>query len=252
MRFVLEVRYSLIMSERRRTEGAQTGRLPARRFTDCELSDFLLRACHDLRAPLRAVRAHTELLLRDAAQTAGLAERMGFIVDGARRIDLLVDALSSFSLALRIDSASFQPTPMDVVLRRVLAKLERELRANDAVVTHSGLPPVRGNPDRLMELLERLLRNAVRYRGPVPPRIQIDAAKQSSKWLFSVRDNGSGVDPEDVERIFEPFEHGHNHRAGPGMGLAICRVIVERHGGKIWAEPNAGNGTTFFFVLPAN
>jgi len=240
------------MSGQKRNAGAQSGRLTARPFRDTELSDLLFRACHDLKTPVRAVRAHAELLLRETAPTDDRASRLGFIVDGAIKIDLLVDALSSFSLALRIDPASFRPTPMDVSLRTVLAKLEREVRGSDAVVIHRTLPRVRGDPDRLMELLERLLHNAIQHRGPASPHIELEATKQRARWLFRVRDNGSGVEKADLQRIFNPFEHGPNHSAGAGMGLAICKVIVERHGGRIWAQPNNGDGTTFFFVLPAD
>lgn len=235
--------YPLIMSRRKL----------ARVFTDMELSDLLLRACHDLRAPVRAIRAHAELFLRDAVSTADFRERLGFMVDGARKIDLLVDALSSYSLALRIEAASFQPTPVDVVLRTVLARLDGEMRANGAQVTHTELPRVLGNPDRLIDLLERLLCNSLQHRGPASPRIHITAAAQARGWLFAIRDNGPGLDAACLESIFKPFEHvPGGQRTGAGMGLAICKVIVERHGGTIWAESKAGEGATFLFTLPAD
>lgn len=220
-----------------------------------QVSDFLLHACHDLRTALRAIRTNSELLLRDggAAQVPGLEERLGFIVDGARRIDLLADGIASYSIALQIQKGLFQTAPMAALLRTVLAKLDKELRANDARVTYDKLPPVSGDPDRLMEVFENLLRNALCHRGPVPPLIQITAERRAEEWLFAVRDNGPGVEPAHLESVFEPFVRLHGtHRAGPGLGLAICRVIVERHGGRIWAESPAGAGAAFLFTLPAD
>jgi signal transduction histidine kinase len=222
-------------------------------YSSPDFSEFLLRACHDLRAPLRAVRAHAELLLRDEPTSTAVAERLGFIVDGARKIDLLVDALSRYSIALQISPGSFQSTSMDLVLRSALSRLDREVRANDAVVTYDKLPRVNGNPDRLIELLENLLRNALRHRGLATPSIHVAAEEQAEGWLFAVRDNGPGVEDEYLERIFEPYVRIHPElHAAAGMGLAICRVIVERHGGRIWAESRPAGGAAFFFCLPAN
>jgi chemotaxis family two-component system sensor kinase Cph1 len=221
-------------------------------LTDRQLADFLSRACHDLRAPLRAIRAHAELFARDAAATPDSAQRLGFIVDGAKKVDSLVDALSAYSLALRIDRGSFQTTAMGVALRTALSKLDAALRSQSAEVTYGDLPRVTGDPDRLIELLERLIRNAVQNRGAAPPRVHITAEKQEEYWLFAVRDNGPGIDPADLERIFDPFERIQGSGAGTGLGLAICRVIAERQGGKIWAESQVGEGTTFFFTLPAD
>jgi signal transduction histidine kinase len=235
-------RYPLSMSP----QGTQTGEL--------DVSEFLLHACHDLRTALRAIRAHSDLLLKDrqAAQMSGLEERLGFIVDGARKIDRLTDGLASYSIGLQIQRGLFQSTPMNVLLRTVLAKLDRELRANDARVTCDELPRLAGDPDRLMEVFENLLQNALHHRGSVPPVIHITADRRAEEWLFAVRDNGPGLEAADLESIFRPFVRLHGKRnAGPGLGLAICRVIVERHGGRIWAESQCGAGATFFFTLPA-
>lgn len=244
------IAYPLSMPVRKRTAVEQSEPRRAAALSDPELSDFLLRACHDLRTPVRAIRAHAELFLRDTP-TADFANRLGFMVDGARKIEALVDALSSYSLALRIDASSFQAAAMGPLLRTALARLDGELRASGAQVTHAELPRVMGNPDRLIELLERLLRNALQHRGQASPRIQIETARKNGDWVFAVRDNGPGVETEYLERIFGPFEHGPDRGDGAGMGLTICRVIVERHGGKIWAESSADSGATFFFTLPA-
>jgi signal transduction histidine kinase len=219
---------------------------------DRQLSDLLLRACHDLRAPVRAIRAHTELLLRDVPVSAGSAERFGFIVDGAQVIDRLVDALSNYSLALRIDPALFQPVSMDLVLRNALRRLAGDLRATGCDVTHGELPRVLGDLDRLIDLMEHLLRNALIHRGSASPRIRITAVRQDEVWVLAVSDNGQGIEADSLESIFQPFVRAHGGQArGAGMGLAICRVIAERHGGRIWAVSKAGDGATFFVALPA-
>ena len=222
-----------------------------------EVSDFLFHACHDLRTALRSIRTNTDLLLRDgeASQVSGLVERLSFIADGAQRIDLLADGIASYAIALGIQKGLFQPAPLDVLLRTVLAKLATDLRANGngASVACDKLPRVSGDPDRLMEVFENLLRNSLRYRGPAAPVIQITAERRAEEWLFAVRDNGPGVEAACVESIFQPFVrlHGRRH-PGPGLGLAIGRVIVERHGGRMWAESEAGAGTAFLFTLPAD
>jgi signal transduction histidine kinase len=172
-------------------------------------------------------------------------------VDGAERIDRLADGLSGYSIALQTEEGSLQPTPLDVMLRTVLARMDKELRDNDATVTYDKLPHVSGNPDRLIQLFENLLRNAVRHRGPSPPRVHVSVESQAEEWLFTVRDNGSGIDAACLESIFRPFERLRGGQmAGPGLGLAICRAIVERHGGKIWAESKPEIGSEFFFTLP--
>jgi len=219
-----------------------------------EASDFLLHAAHDLRTALRAIRVQTDLLLRDhqAAKALDLEERLGSIVDGAQKADRLADGIASYAIALQIRKELFQPTPMDVLFRTVLAKLDKELRANDARVTNDKLPRVSGDPDRLMEVFENLLHNALRHRGPDPPQIQITVERRADEWLLAVRDNGPGVEAAYLKSIFQPFVRLHGQQsAAPGLGLAISRVIVERHGGRIWAESAPGAGATFLFTLPA-
>jgi light-regulated signal transduction histidine kinase (bacteriophytochrome) len=223
--------------------------------TELEVSEFLLRACHDLRTAVRAIWSHADLLVRDCetSRVPGLDERLGSIVDGARKIDLLADGLAGYSIALQIQKGSFQVTPTGVLLRTVLSKLDKELRTNEAAVTYDALPRVSGDPDRLMEVFENLIHNALRHRGPAPPTVRITAERRADEWVFAVRDNGPGVAAPYLENIFQPFVRLNGKlSAGPGMGLAICRVIVERHGGRIWAESDAGTGATFFFTLPAD
>jgi len=233
--------------DNRTTAGAEA------RTSDPEVSGFLLHACHDLRTALRAIRVNTDLLLKggQAGQAPGLVERLGFIVNGAEKIDLLADGIASYAIALQIRPEMFQPAPLDVLLRSVLSKLDQELRAHDATVTYDKLPRVSGVPDRLMEVFENLIRNAVRHRGDAAPAIQITHKRQAQERLFCVQDNGPGVPAPYLEKIFQPFVRLNNNRPGPGLGLAICRIILERHGGRIWAE-STGGGAAFLFTLPAD
>jgi light-regulated signal transduction histidine kinase (bacteriophytochrome) len=238
-----------------RTDRANEENVPqvARSKSDREVSEFLLRACHDLRASTRAVLTNAELLVRDAGtpSSSSLERRLAFMIEGARRIDLLLDGLASYSVALQTEPASFQATRMDVLLRLVLTKLDKKLRNCGAEVVFTELPVVMGNPDRLMQLFENLLRNTLVHCGQAAPRIHISAARHAEGWLFAVRDNGPGVEADFLESIFMPFERLQgSERASAGLGLAICRVIVERHGGRIWAESQPESGATFCFTLP--
>lgn len=228
------------MSEERRTDGLET-------------SELLFRACHDMKAPIRSIRTHAELLLRDAGTlgSADSEQRLGFIIEGARKIDLLADGLSSYSIALGIEAHSFRPTRTEMVLRLALAKVGKELGKQGAEVTYDALPCVMGDPDRLSQVFENLLLNAVRHRGAAVPRIHVTAERQGEFWLFAVRDNGPGMEAVYLDRIFKPFERLRGKDSdGPGLGLTISREIVERHGGRIWAEAAVGAGSTFFFTLP--
>jgi signal transduction histidine kinase len=219
--------------------------------TDADMSAFLLRACHDLRASVRAMRAHSELLQRDRSvpARADFDRGLDFIIGGAKKLDVLVEAIASYSIALLTEPASFQVVRMDALLRSVVRKLDGELRACQAKVAFTELPAVTGHPDRLMQVLENLIRNAVVHRGEAAPRIEVRADRGAEGWIFSVCDNGPGVESFALEKVFLPFERLNNRAEGCGLGLAICRVIVERHGGRIWAEAPPGGGAIFRFVL---
>jgi len=225
-----------------------------RRTTDREVSELLLRACHDLRGPSRAVRTYSELLLKhgEAGWSADVVQRLGFLVEGASKIDVVLDGLVNYSLALQIDPAAFQRVRMDILLRSVLMKLGAALREAGGEVEAGELPEVLGQHERITQLMEHLLRNAIEHRGEAAPRIQVESERQDALWRFTVRDNGPGVEADYLEKIFLPFERlRKTAQSGAGMGLAICREIVERHGGTIRAESPAGGGAAFRFTMPA-
>ena len=219
-----------------------------------EVSELLLRACHDLRTSARAIRAHAELLAksRDAPRPVDFEQRIGFITGGAQQIDQVVDGLSAYAVALEIDETSFTPVPMEVMLRTALAKLARLLAEKNARVTYDRLPAVPGNADRLLQLFENLLRNALAHsNGSAPVQIHIGAELQAAECIFGVHDNGT-LDDAGTENPFRPFSRtsGSGYE-GSGMELAISRAIVMGHGGRIRMERQAGGGSAIYFTLPA-
>ena len=216
------------------------------------LRDLLLKAAHDLRTPLRAVRTSVELLLKAPEKRQGpeFDEIMGFLVNGARNASAVADGLANFALALHVERNAL-PVSTGALLRGVLAKLATEIKQSGAEIHYHDLPRVPGDPDRLMQLFENLLRNAIEHRGATPPRIEVSARDVSGEWIFAVRDHGPGIPADSRERIFRPFERLTRERAGAGLGLAICREILVGHGGRIWAEAAEENGTAIYFTIPA-
>jgi light-regulated signal transduction histidine kinase (bacteriophytochrome) len=219
--------------------------------SDRETSEFLLRACHDLRSPLRGLRAYSELVqkyVRDGASADDIQRALDFILDGARKADAVIDGIAAYAAALQIDPGTFFPTRLDVALRSALARLDPSLKESGAQVAYAEMPRLRVNPDRLAELFERLIRNTLDHRGPEPPRVQISADRFESGWRVVVRDNGPGIEPAELETVFRPFQKLQGK--GAGMGLAICRAIVQAHGGTIHAESPQEGGCAIIFTLP--
>jgi light-regulated signal transduction histidine kinase (bacteriophytochrome) len=164
----------------------------------------------------------------------------------------LIEDLLTFS-RVGTRGATFAPTEVNAVLDRALANLKLSIDETGATVTRNGLPTVSSDASQLEHLFLNLVSNALKFRGSAPPDIRISAEQRDGDWLFSVQDNGIGIDPQYFERIFIIFQrlHGKNDYPGTGIGLAICKKIVERHGGRIWVESQPGQGSTFFFTLPA-
>ena len=225
---------------------------PAAPRSDTELSEFLLRACHDLRGPLRALRIHGEILARRSAKQPpdDPDQPLAFVLSGAAAAMAVVDGLADYALALAVDTARFQPVPLEVMFRVALAKLSPQLRESDEV-TYDNLPSVRGDADRLLQLFEYLVDHALRHRGSGPASIHIAAELQNGAWLFTLRDNCAGMAAENMEGAFTPFARLYTNQR-PGPGLATCRAIVERHGGRMWAESDPGAGCVLRFTLPSD
>ena len=219
-----------------------------------DLEQFAYVASHDLKEPLRMVSGHLQLLqerLKDKLDD-GTRQSMFFAVDGAKRMQELIGDLLTFSRAGR-KAQGFLPTQMEEVLATVRANLSVAIAEAGATLEHDPLPEVQAEPFQMMQLLQNLIGNAIKYRAKDrKPQIRIAAAREKQGWLFSVRDNGIGIDPEQSQRVFEIFQRLHTRQeySGTGIGLAVCKRIVEYHCGRIWVESVPEGGSTFFFVIP--
>ncbi len=216
-----------------------------------ELEMFAYVASHDLQEPLRMVTSYTQLLARRYAGRldSDADDFIGFIVDGTLRMQMLIRDLLEYS---RVGSTELdlRGTASESVLEEVLADLRSLLNDSGGVVTHGSLPIVLADPSQLAQLFQNLLTNAIKFRGDRAPVVDVRADPAGAGWRFSVTDNGIGIDPVHSERIFTAFQRLNSREVpGTGVGLAICRKIVERHGGRIWVESQPGQGSTFFFTL---
>ena len=218
-----------------------------------ELAYFAYVASHDLREPLRKISNFTELLgKRYQGQFDEKADRyIYYIVDGARRMQQLIDDLLTFSRISRAEIVR-ESIELESVLEITLNDLDKFLTDAGAEVTHDPLPVVQANRTQMGQLLQNFIVNAVKFRTDELPRVHVSAQKDGKEWRISVRDNGIGLDMEHAERIFGIFQrlHGRSEYEGTGIGLAVCKKIVERHGGRIWVESEIGKGATFVFSLP--
>ena len=224
--------------------------------SNAELERFAYVASHDLQEPLRMVSSYTQLLSRRYKGKLGTDadEFIAYAVDGATRMQTLINDLLAYS-RVGTKPKEFAPVDAEAVLQRVLHDMQGTLESREATVVHDPLPKVLVDQVQLGQLLQNLLGNATKFRRPEePPRVELTVRRRSERfWRFSVRDNGIGIDPKYFERIFVIFQRLHTKQeyAGTGIGLAICKKIVERHGGQLWVESEPGRGANFFFTLPA-
>jgi PAS domain S-box-containing protein len=221
--------------------------------SNSELERFAYVASHDLQEPLRMVTSYLQLLERrykDKLDRDAL-EFINYAVDGSNRMKTLINDLLSYS-RVGTRGKEFALTDCEEILGRVLDNLQVSLEENCATVTHDPLPKLMADDVQLESLFQNLIGNAVKFHGKQPPRIHVGVKKDEKDWVFSVSDNGIGIDPQYFERIFIIFQRLHNREEypGTGIGLAISKRIVERHGGRIWIESQPEKGSTFFFTLP--
>jgi PAS domain S-box-containing protein len=240
------------ITERKRAEEALAQRIKELARSNADLAQFAYVASHDLKEPLRAVSGCVGLL--KGHYEGKLDERSGeymtHIVDGAARMESLIDGLLAFS-RVGTHGGELQSVECAKALGTALQNLAAAIEESGAVVTHDTLPAVNGDLAQLVSLFQNLIGNALKFRQKAPPRIHVSAERNGTHWRFSVRDNGIGIAPQYFERIFGVFQRLHTRREypGTGIGLALCKKIVERHGGRIWVESVLGEGATFCFSL---
>lgn len=257
-RIVLNARLHAILErkrlrnlERRRTLELELADAELRRSNE-ELRRFASVVSHDLQEPLRMVTSYMQLLKRDLSDslTPDQAEYLNFAIDGGRRMSELIQDLLSYS---RVSAVEPQRELIDFneVLKDVQVHLRASIEESGATLTSSGLPTMLADASQVRQLFQNLVSNAIKYRGDKPPVIRISARRDNSNWLFSVADNGLGIDAENQQRIFEMFSRIHDRSVpGTGIGLAICQRVVERMGGRIWVESTPCQGSTFYFTIP--
>jgi PAS domain S-box-containing protein len=236
--------------------------------SNAELERFAYVASHDLQEPLRMVTSYLQLLERryKPRLDGDALDFINFAIDGSNRMKTLIGDLLAYS-RVGTRGKEFAPTDCEAVLRQVLLNLKATIQENKATITNDSLPTILGDPVQMEQLFQNLVGNAIKFHGEQPPKIHIGIALTHSsplplgkekgvreEYLFTVSDNGIGIDPQYFERIFILFQRLHNREEypGTGIGLAICKRIVERHGGRIWIESQPGKGATFFFTLPVH
>lgn len=222
--------------------------------SNAELEQFAYVASHDLQEPLRMVASYMRLLERryKGRLDSDADKFIAYAVDGAARMQQLINDLLEYS---RVDarSGAFAPVDCTAVLKQTLATLQMTIEENLAEVSYSSLPTVMADAVQLGQVFQNLIGNAIKFQSDVAPQIHITAERNGREWVFAVRDNGIGIDPQYAERIFVIFQrlHGRGGYPGTGIGLAICKKIVEHHRGRIWVESQTGQGSTFYFTIPA-
>jgi PAS domain S-box-containing protein len=238
------------ISERKAAEDRMQRNAEQLARSNAELEAFAYVAAHDLKEPLRTIQAFTQLLIQKTAADDETRQVAGFIVDGVNRMSVLLEDLLSFT-SLSFNDPS-RPVELQRAVKRAIRNLEGAVRENGAKLTAERLPVVQGNETNLVQVLQNLIGNALKYRSEAPPEIHISAEPLGHEWVVRIRDNGIGIAPEYRDRVFGLFKRLHSRDVpGSGIGLAICKKIVEEGGGKIWVESELGKGSTFCFTVPA-
>ncbi|HYN12542.1 MAG TPA: PAS domain S-box protein, partial [Burkholderiales bacterium] len=240
------------ITERKRTEAALKEAHEELKRSNSELEQFAYVASHDLQEPLRMVASYTQLVMRRYGDKLDkdAHEFMHYVVDGAARMKQLIEDLLAYS-RVGTRHRDFKPIEVEAALKRALANLKAAIEESGAAVTWDPLPTVKGDEVQLPQLFQNLIGNALKFRSAGVPRIHIEVKESPSEWQLTVRDNGIGIEPQYFERIFMLFQrlHTKGDYPGTGIGLAICKKVIERHGGRIWIESKLGEGSAFHFTL---
>jgi light-regulated signal transduction histidine kinase (bacteriophytochrome) len=217
-----------------------------------ELQQFAYVASHDLQEPLRMISSYLQLIERryKSKLDQDADEFIEYAVDGAKRLQNMINGLLEYS-RVETSGKSFEPVDCEKVFGDTLANLKVAIEENSAVITHDPLPTVMADRSQILQLFQNLIGNAIKFRAQEAPRIHVSAGHKGDEWAFSVKDNGIGIEEQYKDRIFDLFQRLHSRGySGTGIGLSICKRIVERHGGKIWLESTIGRGSTFYFEIP--
>jgi len=243
----------LDITARKRDEEARKQTAADLERSNKELEQFAYVASHDLQEPLRMVSSYTQLLAqRYEGQLDDKAKKyIDYAVDGAVRMQRLINDLLMYS-RVGTQGKPFEPTDSHSVLGEILRNLQAAIEESRAIITNDDLPTVRADASQFAQVFQNLIGNAIKFRLDSPPHIHVSARDRGHEWVFSVADNGIGIDPQYKDRLFAIFQRLHTKQEypGTGIGLALCKKIVERHGGKIWFESEPGKGSTFFFSIP--
>ena len=242
-----------VITERKQAEEKLHRTLADLECSNLDLQDFAYISSHDLQEPLRKIANFSEMLARQyQAQLDDQAKRyFGYIADGAKRMQALINDLLTYSRVGRAEIPLIS-TSLEDILKGTLNDLQELIREGSAEISWDPLPTLKVNPHQLRQLLQNLIANAIKFHGDQPPLIHLSARKEGDEWVISLRDNGIGFDPQHAEQIFKVFKRLHTKEAypGTGIGLAICKKIIERQGGRIWAESEPRRGSTFSFSIP--
>jgi len=248
---ILEINRDI--TEKKRGEEAIESYMARLERSNHDLQEFAYIASHDLQEPLRTVSSFVQLLERryKGKLDADADEFISYAVEGARRMQSLIKDLLQYS-RIGTQGNPFEPTDMETVYNQVISSLKTSIEETGALISHDPLPTLQADPSQLAQLLQNLIGNGLKFRSQENPAIHISAKACTGEWLFSVKDNGIGIDREYSERIFQIFQrlHSKEEYPGTGIGLAICRRIIEQHGGKIWVKSVPGKGATFYFTVP--
>lgn len=247
--------YSFITDITDRKEAEQTieTTMNELKHSNKELEQFAYITSHDLREPLRMITSFLQLLERRYKDQLDedANEFIGFAVDGAKRLDAMTNDLLQYS-KITSEKREIKPVNFEDVLKQALTNLTVQIKENNAIITHDQLPIIDGDEQLKIQLFQNLISNSIKYRSQETPKIHISAIKENNQYLFSFKDNGIGMSPEHVKKIFTIFQRLHTREEyeGTGIGLAIAQKIVHQQGGQIWAESEPGKGSTFYFTIP--